>query len=144
MMVDIRDRKFISQTTMRDGMARYAIKKLSMETQQKASSRNANDRELFMTGVVDLAMEVEFLSILQHPHIIKMRGISVLPPCSDSSFILMDRLYETLAEKLQNWKKDYSKLNILKSKRCRRHFFARRMCIAQDIASALNYLHSNG
>lgn len=54
----IQDRKFIASNVARDGCKRYAIKKLSPQLVQRSSGT-------FVSGVIDLAMEVKYLSIVQ-------------------------------------------------------------------------------
>ena len=84
-----------------------------------------------------------------------MRAISSSHPCSDSFFIVLDRLYETLTERLSAWKKS-SKTFRGFGKTVRRlssgggkvksdiaDFLAERLMVAHDICSALSFLHSN-
>ena len=54
----IQDRKFIASNVARDGCKRYAIKKLSPQLVDRSSGT-------FVSGVIDLAMEVKYLSIVQ-------------------------------------------------------------------------------
>ena len=93
----VQDRNYMAQRYIRqkDGQstARYALKKLSAE--------HRKDPERFVAGVIDLALEARFLAILKHPHIIKMRAFSNASPCSDSFFVVLDRLYDTLSDRLQ-------------------------------------------
>jgi len=134
----VQDREFISNNFLRQGQARYAVKKLSRGLFKQPE-------EHFTAGVLDLAMEVKFLSILQHPHIIKMRAISSTHPCSDQFFIVLDRLYETLTERIGIWKTATKKLKGLRDVMGHRkeEEFAKRMMVAHDICAALGFLHSN-
>lgn len=134
----VQDREFISNNFLRQGQARYAVKKLSRGLFKQSE-------EHFTAGVLDLAMEVKFLSILQHPHIIKMRAISSTHPCSDQFFIVLDRLYETLTERIGIWKTATKKLKGLRDVmgHKKEEEFAKRMMVAHDICSALGFLHSN-
>ncbi len=57
----------------------------------------------------DLAVEAEFLSALSHPNIIKLRGVSQGgAECFGNGpggyFLIIDRLFETLDERIKNWK----------------------------------------
>ena len=57
----------------------------------------------------DLALEAEFLASLQHPNIIKLRGISSHGPAGFGEgprgyFLVLDRLTETLDERLRKWR----------------------------------------
>jgi valyl-tRNA synthetase len=103
---------------------------------------------------IDLAIEIHYLRVLSHPNIIKIRGLLNSqqlfdPKCS----FLMDKLYETLHDKIGKWKEciERTKMNLLctflnpfrNSKRCNNYleFMKERMLVAHDIASALAYIH---
>jgi len=144
----IQDRSFIAQYHQRDGHARYAIKMLSKSTLAGRNSRKAPDHKKFIAGVVDLAMEVKYLSIIQHPHIIKMRGISKSHPCSESFFIILDRLYDTLSDRMKGWKKVQKRMSGLGSIRDlkgtkKEQAMGERLVVAYNICSALQFLHQN-
>mmetsp|Transcript_1302 Transcript_1302/g.2374 ORF Transcript_1302/g.2374 Transcript_1302/m.2374 type:complete len:402 (+) Transcript_1302:115-1320(+) len=142
----VQDRSFIASHVLRDECARYAIKKLSPNLSNRSSGT-------FFSGVIDLAMELEYLSVIQHPHIIKMRAASSCHPCSDKFFIVLDRLYETLSERIPLWKKGDQRssgfsgiVRRISGKNGfdkKENIFAERIAVAHDICSALAYLHSN-
>ena len=54
----IQDRSFIATHALRDDCARYAIKKLSPKLKLRSNGT-------FVSGVIDLAMEVKYLSVIQ-------------------------------------------------------------------------------
>lgn len=54
----IQDRNFIASHVLRDDCARYAIKKLSPNLSNRSSGT-------FFSGVIDLAMELKYLSVIQ-------------------------------------------------------------------------------
>lgn len=141
----IQDRKFIASNIARDGFKRYAIKKLSPQLVDRSSGT-------FVSGVIDLAMEVKYLSIVQHPHIIKMRAVSSSHPCSDNFFIVLDRLYETLTDRLESWKKAMKKSSGLgasfrrlsngeRKTRWKENLLTEKLIVAHDVSSALDFLH---
>lgn len=142
----IQDRDFIASHLYRDKCARYAVKKLSSHLYKKPHGT-------FVSGIIDLAMEVKYLAVIQHPHIIKMRAVSSSHPCSDSFFIVLDRLYETLTERLVAWKKSSKRLRGFgvavrrlsggSPKNEKDNLFAERLLVAHDICSALAFLHAN-
>jgi hypothetical protein len=68
---------------------RYAFKRL-----QESCLENA---QLYINGVVDLAVEARFLSVVRHPNIIKMRAMAATNPFSthDPFFVVLDRLYDS-------------------------------------------------
>ena len=144
----IQDRSFIAKNHQRDGHARYAIKMLSKSTLAGKKTNVASDHKRFIAGVVDLAMEVKYLSIIQHPHIIKMRGIAQTHPCSGSFFIILDRLYDTLSERMKGWKKQQKRMSglgsILDLKGSKKEqALGQRLVVAYNICSALHFLHQN-
>lgn len=82
-----------------------------------------------------------------------MRAVSSSHPCSDSFFIVLDRLYETLTERLVAWKKSSKRLRGFgvavrrlsggSPKNEKDNLFAERLLVAHDICSALAFLHAN-
>lgn len=98
----IQDRKFMARRCLRQGKhARYAIKILSDEC--------LSDPERFVGGIIDLAVESRFLSVIRHPNIIKMRGMSDGNPYDPGFYVVLDRLYSTLTLKISDWKKKDAK-----------------------------------
>lgn len=142
-------KKYLSSNVLKNGQSRYAIKALKSATLRKAKSDREEVQGQFVAGVMDLALEVKFLSVLRHPHIIKMRGLSSSHPCSESFFIILDRLYDTLKERVEKWSKTRRKLSgafalvLDKNSVKRQKFLANRLCAAYEICSAVHYLHMN-
>ena len=92
-------RLIMSQRCMRFGSARYALKRLRPDLQTDVD---------YARGALDLAIEIKFLSVVQHPNIIKMRAYSETQRMektriSVDTFIVMDRLYDTLEDKMESW-----------------------------------------
>lgn len=138
--VVVQDRTFMSRKCLRQGKhARYAIKTLSDEC--------LADPERFVGGVIDLAVESRFLSVIRHPNIIKMRGVSTGNPYDIGFFVVLDRLYDTLAHKIIRWKKEngkskgLGKLMDMKGKK-KRKVWVDRLVVVYDLSTALEYLHS--
>mmetsp|Transcript_18085 Transcript_18085/g.49312 ORF Transcript_18085/g.49312 Transcript_18085/m.49312 type:complete len:566 (+) Transcript_18085:163-1860(+) len=92
---------------------RYAIKSIN---RQPAFEKN--DSQLYIRSVMDLVLEARFLTALQHPNIISMRGMSVASPYETGGefgfFILLDKLEpETLSMRLNTkWKVLKNKLHL--------------------------------
>ena len=91
----------------------------------------------FLVGVEDLIHETAILSTLDHPNIIKLWGragdVSSFK-LSDGYFILVDKLQDTLQDRIDRWAKSFPNarknapsLNQIK--------------VACDISDALSYLH---
>jgi len=105
---------------------------------------------------IDLAIEVSYLKVLSHPHIVKIRGTlntnNVFDP---KCFFLMDRLYGTLHDKIGEWEQSLGgkKIDLMnlflkpfrrsKSHSWNREFMKERLFVAHDIASAFSYMHHN-
>lgn len=133
---DFNEVLFMSRECMRHGVARYAIKRI----------KPSIDRTKILDSAIDLALEAKFLAVLSHPNIIHMRGTGILP-CHNSFFIVLDRLYFTLGEKIQSWKEIASK-NIgfiarrtKNARKAKRQLWGERLLAAYDISRALKYLH---
>lgn len=131
------------------GEAKYAIKFLSPETML--------DSGRFVTGAADLAVECKFLANLEHPNIIKLRGMSAIGTFGFASgksmgyFLILDRLRLTLEDLLVEWKQkakrmlEFSLQRTFFHRRSKKNesFLADRINVALDVASALQYLHEN-
>lgn len=141
------------ETTKKD--ARYAIKKLRSKIVR-------GNKEIFQHALIDVATETRILaSIPHHPNVIKLRGIAVsegssggravkeFPACCfhEEYFLVLDRLYGTLEERLDHWTKEVSSkggnwLQIFQ-KRNQEHSLHERTLACLDLASALAHLHKH-
>lgn len=130
--------------------ARYAVKHLTPE--------NRENQTLFRKGAIDLLVEVLFLTSINHPHIMKIRGLAIndletfLDTTEKGYFIIMDRLYDILDKKILQWatieqKSRNSLISRLKMKNkttpSRNRYLSERLYVTFHIASALNYLHEH-
>ena len=136
----VQDRAFMAQHCIRQGKdCRYAIKKV------QDSSRN--NEQVYVNAVVDLAIEARFLSVIRHPNIIKMRAMEDTDPFSGGFFLVLDRLYDIMPQRLMKWKKRkggaLAKCFDRKGKKSTA-FWVERLTVAYDIACALSYLHGMG
>ena len=94
----------------------------------------------FIIGAEDLVHETAMLASLEHPNIIKIHGrasgtLSHTFVMNDGFFVLLDRLTDTLADRIQGWAHRT------------RHQMARgptaeQLAVAKSIADAVSYLHS--
>jgi serine/threonine protein kinase len=104
-------------------------------------------------GVVDLAIEADFLSVLSHPNIISMRALANSDPHESRFFVILDRLSVTLERKFNYWRKvvgenagywlpccGYCCANSL----ALHAVWKERMTVALDMAKAIKYLHDSG
>lgn len=128
----------------------YAIKHLSNKVKKEFKS--------FRCGAVDLASEAKLLGALNHKNIISLHGISKtfvsqhvrLEDCG--YFLILDRLYGTVDDKMELWRKQASErprspLGLLARRNAanveRAAMMNRVRLVAHPVAEALRYLHAN-
>ncbi len=139
-------RDFMSAMCIRQGESRYAVKYLMLEDSTEDQQARAR---------VDLAIEVNYLKALSHPHIVKIRGVlKTENPFHPIFFFVMDRLYGTLHDRIIEWDERKRRKSIdlthiflktfqaAKYQNWKNEFLKERLFIANDIASAISYLHS--
>ena len=77
----------------------YALKHLHPQVTKKQKN--------FTASAIDLVLEAKLLSCLEHPNIVKLFGVtegSINKVFSDNGyFLLLDRLHETLEDKILEW-----------------------------------------
>jgi len=123
-----------------NGTSKYVVKRLQMKMMR-------NEKTFYMAAS-DLAMEAQYLSSLDHKHILKIRGWSAggLEAYSNgeyySYFLVLDRLQDTLDNRLKTWKEEVSEEKTKSSKE--QSIILSRTKVAFQVASALEYLHSKG
>jgi serine/threonine protein kinase len=109
---------------------RYAIKQLKESLRYKPKD--------FVCAATDLALEADYLSRLNHPNIVSVRGLALhglnalLDGEHDGMFIIMDKAYDTLDKRIQAWDPNQQAC-LLETK----------ANMALQVAQALEYLHSN-
>jgi serine/threonine protein kinase len=96
--------------------------------------------EQFLIGVEDLIHETAMLASLDHPNIIKIHGrsggsVSDSFELSDGYFILLDRLTDTLDNRIDRWKK--SPLTAKKGPS------VAQVKVATSLVDAILFLHQN-
>lgn len=115
--------------------------------------RNDLPEEEQAKGVVDLAIEAEFLALLSHPNIISMRALGNSDPHSTSFFVILDRLSNTLDKKFNYWRKEVGE-NVgwwagpcfgycCAKKHALNQIWLERLAVARDVSKAIEYLHDN-
>jgi serine/threonine protein kinase len=134
-------RRALAERCIRNGDARYAIKTLGDHTRSDAIN--------YMKGVMDLAIEAKFLAVVRHSNIIRMRAVADCSPYDDGYFLVLDRLYGTLDDRLSQWEKEEAKAKGLvskmsgKSKKKIKESITKRMVAAYDISRAMMHFHKN-
>lgn len=119
----------------RDGRPRYALKRLRPNLSPKCQ----------IDAAIDLACEGQFLKLLSHSNIIRLRGFVGTPGTVEYALIL-DCLTQTLSEKLVKWRNKLQSYNgrvfgLFKDKAKIQHSITERLLAAFDIARGLRYLH---
>jgi hypothetical protein len=90
-------RKYMSKNFMRkddDGPRehpQYALKQVRMTSLKQVQQ-----------GIINLSLEAKFLSCMNHPNIIKIRGVAG-DPLSPNFGLVLDQLYMTLKEQMDVW-----------------------------------------
>ncbi|CAJ1926518.1 unnamed protein product [Cylindrotheca closterium] len=129
-------RTHMAKHTQRLGSARYAIKRLKDDLDELERAR----------GALDLAIEIKLMSAFWHPNIVKMRGTSNTEMMSTETFIVMDRLYGTLNDKIETWHQEMAMLTgccgINKKHPAFRDSLKARLLVAYDLSVAFAYLHN--
>jgi serine/threonine protein kinase len=137
-------RELTSRRCIRNGDARYAVKRLKKDLDDFQTAR----------GRIDLAIEVRYLHALSHPNIVKMRGVfKTDDPFDPDFFFVMDRLYGTLEDRFVEWRATMkkNKRGLLRNMLARKtgkadsskDLLIDRLVVAYDIAAAFRYMHDH-
>lgn len=133
-------REYMINHVYRCGQYRYALKQLRQDLE--------HDRELALT---DLAFEAKLMARLSHPNIVRLRGVLGDICNTENSFgLVLDRLNDTLTEKIDSWKVRKQSLplrnlfqRVQRKKPLEWHqLLLERLFALYDIARAVRYLHS--
>lgn len=116
--------------------ARYAVKRLHRDLDARTEAR----------GTIDLAIEAKFLTVISHPNIVKMRALAQGNPIRNDYFIVLDRLYGTLEERIVEWraakKKNKGFMKFGSNKKELEGLLVEQLTVGYDLSSAFRYLHS--
>lgn len=122
-----------------DEKVKYALKRVKDKLLKEKDGT-------FVAGVVDLVMEARLLSCLEHKHIVRILGTSSSHPCSDSYFIILEKLYDTLTDRMKEWKRNRhlgSFMDLATTTMKGEDFLVKRLVVARDVSSAIAFLHSH-
>jgi len=131
--------RYVSRSTKKNGSSKYVVKQVNPELLQ-------HDKVAYLKGIVDIELEAKYMCSLNHPNILRIRGLASPPP-SGETFLILDRLKETLAKKLQDWLRRHRQCSgitgaIVGTKAKKENLLVERLVAAHNIADALDYLHS--
>mmetsp|Transcript_20421 Transcript_20421/g.29539 ORF Transcript_20421/g.29539 Transcript_20421/m.29539 type:complete len:411 (-) Transcript_20421:194-1426(-) len=140
--VNMSVKDYMAYNCNKGGSPRYVIKQVAEEWVYQ-------NRITYLKGTIDLGMEAKFLSNLQHPNIVELRGISEGGLFQEGSFLVLDRLSDTLPKKLKKWMTvDRSCKGItgafVGGKKKMLNLMVDRLVTCYNVANALNYLHGLG
>ena len=93
---------------------------------------------------MDLALEAQYLSILEHPNIISMRGMAATSPYDAGFpyFVVLDKLDDILSDRMRAWKRQMPLKSLFAC--CAPApdtLWNERLTVGGDIARALAFLH---
>mmetsp|Transcript_30681 Transcript_30681/g.44613 ORF Transcript_30681/g.44613 Transcript_30681/m.44613 type:complete len:345 (-) Transcript_30681:2268-3302(-) len=129
-------RKFMEMNCIRNGSSRYAVKVLRPDLTELEQEK----------GTIDLAVEAKYLTVLSHPNIVKMRGVGAKDSLRIGFYIVLDRLYGTLSDKLIEWKNEQTRHMgclgcIGTNKLGLKDLLIEQLTCAYDLSAAYLYLH---
>jgi serine/threonine protein kinase len=125
-----------SQESIPEQYQHYALKKIRTDLPDSMEA----------CGRIDLAVEAQFLTTLQHPNIVSFYGAGE-EPGNRNFFIIMERIDRTLGSELDTWRIHKERLNQRSGLSVRdkmgalTDFYNARIAIAYQLTSALTYLH---
>ena len=116
----------------------------------RVSLAHCSNSSCVLTRIIE-TMQTTFLSVLTHPHIIKMRafgsGGMFMPK---GYFIVLDRLYDTLEARIKTWNRNAKKARSFTNKIIKKkttmleeELIAVKLSYAYDLMGAIEYLHKN-
>jgi hypothetical protein len=132
------NRGFLKQHCIRHGDARYCIKEVRQEL----------EGYILADGALDICIEAKFLSVISHPNIIRLCGMSKVSGGDPRTFLILDRLYDTVATRITSWEASVKKMKKglfgnMKHKQEVKQLWNERLLAMYDIARAVKYLHLN-
>lgn len=131
-------REMMDKRCLRRGVTRFALKRLHDDLSEVEKAR----------AMIDLAVEAKYLSVVWHPNIVKMRGVAAGDYLHQDFFIIMDRLFGTLDQRVNAWRKVLQQnsgkcCGFGKNNDVFTQVLKERMIVAYDLAVAFMYLHEN-
>ena len=110
--------------------------------------RNGGTPACVAQAEADLATEAHLLSGIDHPNIIRLRGMVVDEDGGESFSLVFDRLYDTLDQRKKTWKKRRGKSHVRntfaifkESSSQEQKLMDERVGVCFNLADALKFLH---
>jgi len=138
----VQSRGFMADHCIREGgSSRYAVKMLQEDTTKCPG--------MLIRGSIDMALETRILSSICHPNIIKLHACGATSPYKADYFIVIDRLIDTLDQRIEKWAKQQKYVNSTLGRKLLDRKGKRRIALledklttALDLSAAFEYLHS--
>ena len=137
----IESRQFLAKHCIRPGGdSRYALKILSPEV-------IANPK-ILVQGLIDVAVETRILSDVEHPNIVRMRACAKVLPVEENYFLVMDRLYDTMGNRMERWATTNKRLSghvgraLDRNGSKKKQIVEQKLVAAFDLCAAIGHLHS--
>jgi serine/threonine protein kinase len=86
-----------------------------------------------------LETEIRLLSNIRHPNIINLKATSL----ELNSFLILERLYDSLTEKIYEWREFEHKARAMFRKKKIDKLHEKKMLVAYDVISAISHLHKH-
>lgn len=124
-----------------DETPRYAVKCINPDLA-------VNERKYYQAAR-DLAVEAHFLAALDHPNIVKLRGLASCPMGDSNFFMILDMLPVSLMDRLERWHLRERKLSGLSGKmrdptgKKSKAIMSEKIRIGYDLINAISFLHKN-
>jgi serine/threonine protein kinase len=136
------ERKHLANNCIKDDETpRYAVKCINPDL--------ATTEKKYYQAARDLAVEAHCLSALDHPNIVKLRGLSTSAMGSNQFFMILDMLPVSLLDRLERWHAKERKLSGLSGKmrdptgKKSKAIMCEKLKIGYDLINAISFLHKN-
>jgi serine/threonine protein kinase len=139
--LDLNSREYIARRSRVQKGERYVVKIVDPKLKE-------TDKTHYLKGIVDLSMEAQFLSSLDHPNIISLRGLCAAFPYQNViQMIILDNLPEIFNQRLNTWMQAYRTTRgitgfVTRGRRRAKDLLTDRLIVGYDIARAMEYIHS--
>jgi serine/threonine protein kinase len=137
-----KERERFQEASDEIGQSRFAVKYLKNDL--------IKNRHKFNHAATSLVLEARFLAHMDHPNIIKLRGWPSRGTTSYGDegigyFLILDKIEETLAERIDRWETEqiYFQIEDEKARDDELEHYSEKISYALQISSALEYLHGH-
>jgi serine/threonine protein kinase len=133
-------REFLARRVWSDKGGKYVVK-------QVEPSLLHTDRVTFLKGTIDIVLEAHFLTSLQYPHILQLKGLPRFSPFREIGyFLVLEYLQESLPERLNEWWHSMRRTRgvtgfITGNKKKATNLLLDRLLVAYDVADVMDFLH---